>query len=288
MEEKHSNISKEDLEKLLEIDHPNIVTINDMDTMKDDANLSMFMEFCRHGDLSRFLRGRHLINKQLVDAMAQITECLEYLHRHNIIHRDVKPANILVKEEEPLILKLTDFDVSKFFDPDIETSVMSSNVGTLAFKAPEFFRRDKNGKLNYHRSVDVYALGLTFLAMIQRNKLLIPRIETPQDDDELHNPIGATIANRMKYGIKELHVVKPSDIRIAPSEHQDVSYIGWASATVENDLFDDNLICRLKMLISRMTCAKPEQRISVTEVFHTVHSRIWMQVIKDIMPRTWK
>ena len=280
VEEKHSKISKEDLEKLLQINHPNIVTVYDMNTMKYNTSLWIFMEFCKHGDLSRFFGRKNLINSQLIDAMVQITEGLEYLHGNNIIHRDIKPANILVKEQVPLHLKLTDFDVSKFFNPDIETSVMSSNVGTLAFKAPEFFRRDKDGKLNYHRSVDVYALGLTFLAMIQRNKLLIPRIETPQDDDELHNPIGSTIANRMKYGIKELNVVKP--YHTMPSAHLYVSCVGGASAAVENDLFYDNLIYHLKMLISRMTCARPEQRVSVTEVLHTLHSRIQMQVIKDI------
>ena len=214
------------------------------------------------------LREKHLTNHQLVDAMVQITQGLEYLHRNNIIHRDIKPANILVKEVEPLILKLADFDVSKFFDPDIQTSVMSTNVGTLAFKAPEFFRRDKDGKLNYDRSVDIYALGLTFLAMIQRNKLLIPRIETPQDDDELHNPIGATIANRMKYGIKELNVVQLSDIAI-PSESQKVSLdVDASSAAVQ--FANPTLIDRLKMLISRMTCAKPEERIPVTAVLQTL------------------
>ena len=47
------------------------------------------------------------------------------------------------------------------------------------FQAPEFFQRTESGQLRYHRSVDVYAAGLTFLAMLQRNRLLVPQIETP-------------------------------------------------------------------------------------------------------------
>ena len=270
LEDKQSKMVKEDLEKLLNINHHNIVTIYDINAATDNTGLWMFMEFCKHGDLNRFLQSRNLTNSQLVDAMVQITQGLEYLHRHNIIHRDIKPANILIKEEAPLNLKLTDFDLSRFFDPDIQTSVMSSNVGTLAFKAPEFFQRDKNGKLNYHRSVDMYALGLTFLAMIQRNKLLIPRIETPHDDDELHNPIGSTIANRMKYGIKELNVVKPSDITKS-STSQDVSCSKGTPAAVENYQFSNAmLISRLKMLILKMTCAQPEERVPVAVVLETL------------------
>ena len=271
--DKHSKISIEDLEKLLDIKHQNIVTVYDINGSTDNTGLWIFMEYCKHGDLSSFLLEKNLANFQLVDALVQITQGLQYLHRRNIIHRDIKPANILVKEEAPLNLKLTDFDLSRFFDPDIQTSVMSSNVGTLAFKAPEFFRRDKDGKLNYHRSVDVYALGLTFLAMIQRNKLLIPRIETPQDDDELHNPIGATIANRMKYGIKELNVVKPNDISMS-RRSQDDSFVGVSSAAAENDGFAKSaLINRLKTLIFGMTRAKPEERVPVAGVLQTLLSQ---------------
>ena len=59
---------------------------------------------------------------------------------------------------------------------------MSTDAGTLAFKAPEFFQRTTERKLVYHHKVDVYAAGLTFLALHQgkgEKKQLIPRIETP-------------------------------------------------------------------------------------------------------------
>ena len=84
---------------------------------------------------------------------------------------------------------------------------MSSNVGTLAFKASEFFQRTTPGKIEYHRNVDIYAAGLTFLALLQAEKgqkMLIPRIETPMDDSELHtDSIGRLIAERIKYNVPE-------------------------------------------------------------------------------------
>ena len=202
----HRKIFNQDLEKLLTLDHTNVVKIFDIN--QQDNTFWMFMEYCNEGDLNKFFRTKDLPFNDTLDVMRQISTGLVYLHEHNVIHRDIKPGNILVDlHREQFTVKLTDFDLSKFLDPDIETSVMSSNVGTLAFKAPEFFQRNHEGKLNYHRNVDVYALGLTFLAMVQMNKPLVPKIETPQDDAELHNPIGSTIANRIKFQAGPLDVV---------------------------------------------------------------------------------
>ena len=44
----------------------------------------------------------------------------------------------------------------------------------------------KKGVINYHRNVDIFALGISFLAMLQGNKNLVPQIETPNDSSELH------------------------------------------------------------------------------------------------------
>ena len=86
----------------------------------------------------------------------------------------------------------------------------------------------------------MYALGLTFLALIQRNKPLVPRIETPQDDSDLHNPIGATIASRVKYG-KEPHKVL--------SGHQCIG------------VCTNPMIHSIKYIISKMTHLVPGMRI---------------------------
>ena len=136
---------------------------------------------------------------------------------------------------------MADFDVSKCLDPEVETSLMTSNVGTLAFKAPEFFQRTSPGKIEYHRNVDIYAAGLTFLAILQvefGKKMLIPRIETPMDDSELHAPsIGQLISERIKYKVPELSIVK-----------------------LEGPLRN------LKWLVSQMTCVNPEKRLSASKV----------------------
>ena len=71
-------------------------------------------------------------------------------------------------------IKLADFGLCRILTAD--ESTMSNNVGTLMFKAPEFWDPKSNDKVRYHRNIDVYAAGLTFAAMLQavpgRNKHL--------------------------------------------------------------------------------------------------------------------
>ena len=124
---------------------------------------------------------------------------------------------------------------------------MTSNVGTLAFKAPEFFQRTSPGKIEYHRNVDIYAAGLTFLAILQAEKgkkMLIPHIETPMDDSELHAPsIGQLISERIKYKVTELNIVTLK----GPAKY-------------------------LKWLISGMTWVNPKERLSASQVLRELET----------------
>ena len=127
------------------------------------------MEYCDLEDLNNFFKKYHgkLDKDKEVKIMGQISRGITFLHNQNIVHRDIKPGNILLKNENAkVIVKLRDFGLSKFLDPNGATSSMSSNVGTQWFQAPEFWDRDPEDKLRYHRNVDVYAAGLTFTAML--------------------------------------------------------------------------------------------------------------------------
>ena len=243
-----------DVEKLKQLNHPNIVKV--FDIHQEESIVWMFMELCEFGDLNKFYSNNELSHDQHVELMTQIAAGVKYLHQHDVVHRDIKPENILVANNSPIEIKLTDFDVSKFFEEMFDTSAMSTNVGTLAFKAPEFFQRMPDGKLVYHRNVDCYAMGLTFLALLQANsktKQLKPSIETPQDPSEKFTlSIGQLIAERIKYKIKELRVVVVGDSQ---------SEAGTSSDAVK-------LTGDVKMLIGKMTYANPGDRISAAEVHY--------------------
>ncbi len=239
-----------DLKKLVHLDHKNVINV--LDVHQEATVIWIFMEFCQWGDLNKYLAVKSLSEWEKIRLMLDTAKGVEYLHSKNIIHRDIKPANVLVSGgdtigETSVVAKLTDFDVSKFLDEDYDTSVMTSDVGTKAFKAPEFWMRNAQGQLNYHRNVDVYAMGLAFLSLIQENnsQKLIPKIETPNEASEKFQNIGGLIAERVKFKVKPLDIIPEETV--PPGEKQ-------------------NSFSKIRTLIRQMTKVKPEERISAPEV----------------------
>ena len=114
---KHPRILTQDFERLVLLDHPNVMKI--LDVEKNGNIVWMMMQLCELGDLNHFYRTKGVPNETKVEGMKQIAAGIRYLHSQNIIHRDIKPGNILVASAVPLILHLTDFDVCKCLDPDV-------------------------------------------------------------------------------------------------------------------------------------------------------------------------
>ena len=243
--EQNPRVLYQNFDKLLQLNHKNIVKI--IDICKEDQILFVFMTYCPLGDLNKYFRSKGLNLGEKIDIMKQVANGIVYLHSESVVHRDIKPDNILVLHDCKVTAKLSDCDLSKVLDPDVETSVMTSNVGTLGFKAPEFFQRKNDEQVHYHRNVDVFAAGLLFLAMIQYNSgNLIPHIETPRDESEVHAPIGSLIAERIKYQVPELNVVVIEDT--------------------------ENTETEVKRLIHGTTHHNSEERLSAVDVLRSLHT----------------
>ncbi len=196
-----------ELQKLLELNHPNITRVYSAEQY--GKTVWTFMEYCEQGDLQKYCskakKEGHVVSESMkVNLMLDIAKGVLYLHSKNVIHRDIKPTNILLAGK-PATAKLTDFDLSKFLGE--AESTMTSKVGTEAFKAPECFVRTEEGKLQYRRSVDIFGMGLTFLAMIQENEGLIPKIETPAQPSELYIACRRILWERIMYNRQPLCVV---------------------------------------------------------------------------------
>ena len=158
--------------------HPNIISIYDIKYW--NGAIWITMELCNEGDLENYFKNKFNDAEQIsskIKIKVEVMNGLEFLHDKQIIHRDIKPANILVMSTKAgATAKIADFGLCKILEPD--QSTMSSNVGTLVFKAPEFWDPKSDDRVRYNRSVDVYAAGLTFAAILQASKgrSLIPKV----------------------------------------------------------------------------------------------------------------
>ena len=133
--------------------HPNIVQVFDFGA--DDATGRQFivMEFVDGGSCAEILRDRGPIEpEEAVDILGQACRGLEYAHRNGVVHRDVKPGNLLVNQDH--VVKLADFGIAKAAEQSDITKV-GSVIGTAAYLAPEVSRGEPAGP-----GSDIYALGV--------------------------------------------------------------------------------------------------------------------------------
>ncbi len=234
--------------KQKQLEHENIVKIFHIHNEED---IWVFMEHCCGGDLNTYSK-THYDQFQILklEIMAQMTKGLEFLHGLRIAHRDIKPENTLIQSEsetQGVVVKLTDFGLAKFIDPDDSTSAMETNVGTYQYKAPEFWDANPDdGKIKYHKDTDTYALGLTFLAMIQakEGRHLKPVLEGCTEAEK-KQPIGLLMLNRKNFGQKELEIIKV-------------------------DQMDNAEVASIKQLIKNTTSINPADRPNATMILENI------------------
>ena len=90
----HSKVLTHHYDRILHLDHQNIIKILDIEKL--DSIFWMFMEFCEIGDLNKFYRTREVSLKISKGIMIQIMSAIAYLYDQYIIHRDIKPGNLLL------------------------------------------------------------------------------------------------------------------------------------------------------------------------------------------------
>ncbi len=140
-----------------QLNHPNILQVYDFDRT-EDGRYFMVTEFLRGNDLANYLDEKTFSLGECIGIVKAVAQALGYAHQHGIIHRDVKPSNIFLTDDERIIL--TDFGVAKMLS-DGSLTETGMTIGTPHYFAPE----QGTGQAIDHRA-DLYALGVVFYELL--------------------------------------------------------------------------------------------------------------------------
>ncbi|XP_062214852.1 mitogen-activated protein kinase kinase kinase 1-like isoform X2 [Phragmites australis] len=156
---------EQEIALLSQFEHENIVQYYGTD--KEESKLYIFIELVTQGSLSSLYQKYKLRESQVSAYTRQILNGLVYLHERNVVHRDIKCANILVHANGSV--KLADFGLAKEMS---KINMLRSCKGSVYWMAPEVI----NPKKMYGPSADIWSLGCTVLEMLTR-QIPFPNME---------------------------------------------------------------------------------------------------------------
>ena len=143
--------------------NPNVVTVYKFGYENEIQSFYLAMEYVADGSLRKLMDQRDKDNqtvtlREALDWGQQIAGALGHAHKHGIVHRDVKPENVLIKRDnEKIIPKLTDFGLARMDDGVVLTQMKDGWAGTLAYVSPEQCNRAMG---DVSPRSDVYSLGI--------------------------------------------------------------------------------------------------------------------------------
>ncbi len=186
------------------LNHPNIVRI--ISAEKKNKVFFMAMEYVKGKTLEKVLEKEKVLDcETAINYITQISYGVDHAHKNKIIHRDIRPSNIMISEEGTL--KITDFGTSAWLE---NVPYASTRIGSPPYMAPEQFL----GKATF--SSDIYSTGCIFYEMIlgrppifdpdpfkilekaQEGKITPPRLKNNTIPKEIDNIIMKCLANKVE------------------------------------------------------------------------------------------
>jgi eukaryotic-like serine/threonine-protein kinase len=226
----------QEAEILQALDHENIAHLKRLFAAFNTYFL--VMELCEGVDLQRLVRSRgRLAEAQVRPILGQLARALEYVHQRGLVHRDLKPGNVMITRHGDV--KLTDFGlVVPVFDPaDQATTGVHTVMGTPAFMAPEQL---SGGPLD--RRTDVYALGCLAYDLLTGHRLFRATsvFELARQKLTLQLPAAADIGEGIS---ADLYAFLQGALRVRPDERpaSAASLLPWAARCdpLPQDLIDE-------------------------------------------------
>jgi eukaryotic-like serine/threonine-protein kinase len=148
---------RQEARAVAKLSHPNVLHVYDAGVV--DGVHYIVMDYVEGGSLRDLMRQGPLPLERATSIAAQVADALDYAHQQGLVHRDVKPANVLLTEDgRPL---LTDFGIARALDASQRLTRTGTQVGTPEYMAPEQAQGDPaDGR------ADIYALGIVLYEML--------------------------------------------------------------------------------------------------------------------------
>lgn len=141
---------------IAKLKHPHIVSVYDMGEVNKDRYIAM--ELLTGGDLNDYLN-KGCTRREALTIVKQVASALDFAHSKGIVHRDIKPDNIMFRANGRAVL--TDFGVAKKLDHELSLTKPGLVVGTPKYMSPEQLKGE-----NVTGAADLYSLGVVFFALL--------------------------------------------------------------------------------------------------------------------------
>ena len=157
--EAHLKRFRREAEAAASLDHPFIVPIHEVG--ERDGCCYFSMNFIEGGQLDEVVRRAPMSIRQAAELIAKVARTVHYAHEHGILHRDIKPGNILLDTKgEP---HLTDFGLARLVEAESTVTRTLEVMGTPSYMAPE---QAAGKQQSVSKATDVYGLGAVFYQLL--------------------------------------------------------------------------------------------------------------------------
>ena len=205
-------------------------------SFEENNYYNIITEYCSDKDLNEYYDEKKRNNEKIDEKtiwiiFLKILLGIAEIHKNRIIHRDIKPLNIFIKNEENFDIKIGDLGEGKLLLKNSYTDTL--NLGTEIYKSPEQIENDENGNKKYSNKIDIWSLGITLYELCT-----------------FHNPFGFTKPQIYKN-------IKNDEFKFDP--------ITEANININNN---SNSINELNKIIELMLKKNPKERPNAKELLN--------------------
>lgn len=214
---------------IADLEHPNIVAVKDV--FEENNTAYYIMDYVEGESLSEMVKRRGVMcERDAVAYIKQVASALEYIHSKQIMHLDVKPANIMVRRDDNSAI-LIDFGLSKHYDAASGEATSTTPVGVSHGFAP-IEQYKQGGVSKFSPETDIYSLGATLYYLLtglippEAATLIVEPLEIPQNiSSSVRTAITTAMSiapNQRPHNIKEFMSLLGDPKQVKPLHREEV------------------------------------------------------------------